>query len=93
VALAAILASRCGTCASSVIPPSESEARELIFRNDRPLGFEAVSMVNSISIGGFNASSGTWTVQADVQYGGLVTQRVVYLVYRDTEARWAIRKQ
>jgi len=93
MALAAALAVRCGTCASSVIPPSESEVKDLIASNDRPLGFQAVSAVTNISIGGFNASSGTWTIQADVQYAGVVPARKMYLVYRDTEGRWSIRKQ
>jgi hypothetical protein len=91
-ALAVVMTVRCGTSASAIVPPSSETVKDLILQNDRPLGLQTVSAISNISIGGFNASSGTWTVQADVQHGGLLSGRQTYLVYRDTEGRWAIRK-
>jgi hypothetical protein len=91
--LVAVLTASCGTPASAVVPPSTDQVRQLIVEHDQPLGFKAVSAVSNIGVGGFNASSGTWTVQADVQYVGVVPARKMYLVYRDTEGHWAIRRQ
>jgi hypothetical protein len=93
VILAVVFAVRCGTPASAMIPPSNEEVQRLIMQNDRPLGFQAVTAVTNISVGGFNAGTGTWTIQADVQYGGVLPARKSYLVYRDTQGRWAIKKQ
>jgi hypothetical protein len=91
--LVAIMVVRCGTPASAIIPPSSDEVQSLIMQHDRPLGFQAVTAVANISVGGFNAGTGTWTVQADVQYGGVLPARKSYLVYRDTQGHWAIKKQ
>jgi hypothetical protein len=51
-------AMRCGTCVSSLCLRVRM-AEGLIMANDRPLGFQAVSAVTDVSIGGFNASVGT----------------------------------
>jgi hypothetical protein len=91
--LTALLVVYCGTPASAIVPPSTDVVTRLIVENDQPLGFQAVSAVSNLSIGGFNAGTGTWTVQADVQYAGVIPARRIYFVYRDTEGRWAIKKQ
>ncbi|MBN2465113.1 hypothetical protein JXD38_05780 [candidate division WOR-3 bacterium] len=90
---ATLVLMECGTIASAIVPPTVDQVTALIIEHDRPLGVQSVTAVENVSIGGFDAGNGTWTVQADVQHVGVLSTRQCYLVYRDTEGRWAIRRR